>query len=741
MSLKVKANSSPSLMSAILLLLLLQLIIIGLSEALQQPSPVLSSPFRKQICLWSSPSSSSSVEETSAVQDLTAGRDEPLQEVVAPPPSYWDEQFEELLSFKAQFGHCNFPQNAPTKLSQKYPTLARFCHEQRLDNRMLYATRLRNVKMSLVVFDRNVRCRKLKDIGFEFDQQLASWYDKYHELIQYQSDNGHVRVRESENSSLCYWITKQRSKRRESKGYASISEDHIKLLDKIGFEWESEVYDAKWMARYNELVDFRNKHGHIQMVGPLNKCMHQQRARRRKGNQASSRLLLPLTDEQIALLDDIEFPWDPERYETRWHAQYNELVQFQQKHGHCKPECSTSLFRWVSNQRRKRNKGTLSKTQINLLDKIDFPWEARSKKWPKMYQELTDYLKQHNHLRVTEEDDPALYDWMANQRQKYHGMVKKPVLTDDQIERLEQVSFCWSLDWRDRTWHEYYMEAAEFFKQHDHVRVTKKDNPGLYNWISTQEKRYKEIKGQKPLSDEETEMLEQLDFEFFKDQPTRRMAWNAMYAEVKSYRKQNNGNFPTRHKDDPKLNRWIRQQRNRMRCAYGHGPLSDEQKALLESIDFPMPANGSQIRVWYEMYDELVAFWKEHGHFLVSESYNLKLSKWITTQRGRYHGSVLNHRLLSQTERYLLERIGFPWASDRVEVEWQMRFDELVQFQEKHGHLQVSRPENKSLNKWMIYQRQRHKGNGFSELPQHQIQQLDKIGFSWLEKETETATY
>lgn len=43
-------------------------------------------------------------------------------------------------------------------------------------------------------------------------------------------------------------------------------------------------------------------------------------------------------------------------------------------------------------------------------------------------------------------------------------------------------------------------------------------------------KRYMEVKGQKPLSEEELELLEQLDFPFFENQA--RMAWNSMYTEV-----------------------------------------------------------------------------------------------------------------------------------------------------------------------------------------------------------------
>jgi len=115
---------------------------------------------------------------------------------------------------------------------------------------------------------------------------------------------------------------------------------------------------------------------------------------------------------------------------------------------------------------------------------------------------------------------------MATLRQRYEGTLEPP-LSYHQIESMEQLHFCWSRDGKIRSWHEKYTEAVEFYKQHGHVRVTKKNNPSLYNWVQTQEKRYKEKKGQKPLSQEELELLEQIDFPFFDDTEPR-LAWGAM---------------------------------------------------------------------------------------------------------------------------------------------------------------------------------------------------------------------
>mmetsp|Transcript_45598 Transcript_45598/g.110479 ORF Transcript_45598/g.110479 Transcript_45598/m.110479 type:complete len:126 (-) Transcript_45598:249-626(-) len=117
--------------------------------------------------------------------------------------------------------------------------------------------------LGLQWFDRTVRWRQLKEIGFAFSMKIAQWYDTYHELLQYRDNNGHVRVTEKENAPLCHWILVQRQKRRGNRGSTALSDTQIKLLDDIGFEWESVLTDVLWMEKYNELLDFKNKHGHL----------------------------------------------------------------------------------------------------------------------------------------------------------------------------------------------------------------------------------------------------------------------------------------------------------------------------------------------------------------------------------------------------------------------------------------------------------------------------------------------
>ena len=102
----------------------------------------------------------------------------------------------------------------------------------------------------------------------------------------------------------------------------------------------------------------------------------------------------PLLDQQKQLLDDIEFPWIANRQEAKWNAHCEELVRFQKDHGDCKPSSSThgKLYGLISNR------------QIELLDKIEFPWKGAGLKSRKMFHEQNTYYYEDGHLSITRED-------------------------------------------------------------------------------------------------------------------------------------------------------------------------------------------------------------------------------------------------------------------------------------------------------------------------------------------------
>jgi succinate dehydrogenase flavin-adding protein (antitoxin of CptAB toxin-antitoxin module) len=67
----------------------------------------------------------------------------------------------------------------------------------------------------------------------KLDVRMERWMKNYHKLKDFKKKHGHLRLKESQDRALYRWVLNQRT----SKG--SMYEDRVKLLEDIGFVWDS----------------------------------------------------------------------------------------------------------------------------------------------------------------------------------------------------------------------------------------------------------------------------------------------------------------------------------------------------------------------------------------------------------------------------------------------------------------------------------------------------------------------
>lgn len=145
----------------------------------------------------------------------------------------------------------------------------------------------------------------------------AKWEKRFEELKQFKEENGHCNVatQSEESKSLGKWVYSQRHRRKEG----LLTEDQIKLLDSLGFNWNlrkrkengfqdncldsPQLEDMKpavgipFEARVKELEEFRRIHGHCNVsrykkpYEKLGRWLYDQKRRKQKGLLAESRLL------------------------------------------------------------------------------------------------------------------------------------------------------------------------------------------------------------------------------------------------------------------------------------------------------------------------------------------------------------------------------------------------------------------------------------------------------------------
>lgn len=103
----------------------------------------------------------------------------------------------------------------------------------------------------------------VKGVRFR-EYQAEIWSEKFEDLCEFRRMFGHCHVPHTytQNSALAQWVKRQRYqyKLKMAGKRSTLSDERVRLLDKIGFIWNS--HDVVWEERLNELILFKQQQGH-----------------------------------------------------------------------------------------------------------------------------------------------------------------------------------------------------------------------------------------------------------------------------------------------------------------------------------------------------------------------------------------------------------------------------------------------------------------------------------------------
>lgn len=212
---------------------------------------------------------------------------------------------------------------------------------------------------------------RLKKQLTKFD---INWNQKYLQLKDYKRRFRTCDVPQewAEDKSLGRWVIRQRVYKKR------LTPERIEKLDKLGFTWK--IYDKVWEYNYKALIKYKERYGDCNVSKAYSNYLkladwiQKQRQDRKKKKSR-------LTKYKINKLNTLGFDW---QLYTRpgWDNQYEDLVRFKNKYGHCRVkqgwDKNLTLANWVSIQR--RDKKLLTKKQINKLNAIGFIWSIKPRK-------------------------------------------------------------------------------------------------------------------------------------------------------------------------------------------------------------------------------------------------------------------------------------------------------------------------------------------------------------------------
>ena len=167
-------------------------------------------------------------------------------------------------------------------------------------------------------------------------------------------------------------------------------------------------------------------------------------------------------------------------------------------------------------------------------------------------------------------------------------------------------------------------ELQRFFFRFGHCYVPVRDAEyqDLYAWCQ----RLRESRSR--LSEELIAELDRMGFDWHLHEQWVHV-WMYRYHQLRAYY-QEHGHSRVSKKDDDTLHQWILRQRNQI-------TLSSEQVDLLNQVGFRWKEDiiAEKEAYWQSRYEQMKAYYQEHGDCSLTAKDDAALYKWVTRQRSK----------------------------------------------------------------------------------------------------------
>ena len=285
----------------------------------------------------------------------------------------------------------------------------------------------------------------------------SRWRDLFRQLCEFKVQFGHCLVPKlySVNPKLGQWVSKQRTRYRKNTEdiSTSVTAEHIRALECIGFDWGSSKTD--WSVRFQQLSEFKVQFGHCLVPARYStnpKLGHWVSMQRSNYKLYQEGKPTSMTAEYVRALNSIGFDWGS--HKTDWSVRFQQLREFKLNFGHClvpkQYSANPKLGKWVSKQRTRYRKNTVENMpveHIQALDGLGFEWEPKDVSWNEQFEQLCAYRVKFGHCLVPKRypANPKLGMWVWTQRKHYrlYQTGKTSPMTVERILGLQSIGFLW----------------------------------------------------------------------------------------------------------------------------------------------------------------------------------------------------------------------------------------------------------------------------------------------------------
>lgn len=375
------------------------------------------------------------------------------------------------------------------------------------------------------------------------------------------------------------WCANQRSLYKRDK----LSQERIYKLESIGFKWQLD--EDVWINTYNEVKDFCSTHKRFPslLTDTDKKTRYLFYWLKYQKSEYKNNCL---SDDKAQMLRDIGFGLDTSRAETmRWEESFENLAAYINSTGKFPDksdnEDTDKLLSWIYEQRKAKNKGTLSQDKIKLLDSIGFVWNSVQAKWNKMFDTVWEYIAENGKTpeKSFKIDDMGIGAWYARQIKEYNANRLDPY-RKSKIASLNKLLEDTRKHNEDMLWLSRYNELQSFIEEKGHVPKSKDTFSGtnLYMWLRKQGTLF--ANGE--LSEDKANMLLKvgIDLSEFSPKKEYRKVWFENYDKYFTFVHEYGRKPSRKDEQESKLYNWERNQIHRLKT----GKLTDSQVLMLEKL-------------------------------------------------------------------------------------------------------------------------------------------------------------
>jgi hypothetical protein len=538
------------------------------------------------------------------------------------------------------------------------------------------------------------------------------WEEGLGAATAYRRIHGHLRVKANyvteTGFKLGSWIVVRRMQYREGR----LSPERSAQLDALGMIWDP--LEADWRSAVAAASQYRAVHGDLRVP-----AKYVTDDGFRLGSWVSSvrskRTSLP--PERVQELDALGMAWQP--FDADWKRALAAAKSFWESHRHLlvhpgfKTESGLHLGGWITHQRSRRAKGSLSPEQIAALDELGMVWDPAAARRETKLAVARRFRVEHGHLRVpggfVDEDGVKLGVWVQTVRNR------QDLLSREGRRQLDTLGMVWNPT--QALWDAKIAAAREYRAAHGHLRVPVRfvtdDGIKLGVWIaSLRPKRAR-------LSRMQQAQLDELG-----------MVWDAHEADwmrglsaAREYHEQHrNLDVPARcvSPDGFGLATWLSVQRSKRR----NGELSKKRTAELNKLGINWEPHTSRST---RAVLSARRFYGKHGHLRVPIDYvdddGFALGRWLSRVRARRKQGSLPASLARE-----LDELGMAW--NLLDEEWRRGITAARSYRAEHSDLRVPARYRTSdgfpLGQWISVRRLNR-----DRLSASRVSQLNDLGMVW----------